>query len=717
VNIDKQLSMAVFDTCSTMHGNSSGVATRLRGIYKRLITAKCVSHTGALAIKHAVDSIPFLAKQWYPTLTQGGNLMDYSPKKQVLLTEVNAREGTKTKAISRVAATRWHSLSKIINVLQKSEDMATIIKTFIRAGEGGDDEMDEYLDAGRADASALGVACLFSTREFLALICAAADVVPELNRASKMLQAHDLDAESCRAIQDNVISMLKDVAEKPGCAKRSETWREYVEEVESRGIDVRQTRRRDDDWIDEQIKKFHIANWHEHKQMWPDREITTALTFLFDVHQASLPMLPCSNEVLSAHFGEAMNTVANFYSVPADEINEDKFALSREHLMAEWDSFVRLYLEAANRNKAMLLKVTNKKEKQRIAILNEIERLDGVPEDQCTKFEEKKKVSLKTLIAWSYEHQMEKFPCIRFLAATWLVTMESQAPVESAFSRLKRVVTPLRSCMKQDVVETLMTLILNGPHSLAGKQAGFTTEMLVTRAKEIWAAQKKRRIDITRGVEVPPETLNYKFGEGFDHCSEVYDAVMKAAEEEELANSAKRTRVVTDADADLTAVPTEMDQEPSTPQPTGASDKQPSHCWLLALGRGGRQERRAYLAEPLGATPQIADKVAVTGFGGSVWYSGEIVAVGVGEKGRNRGKPVYTIFFPADMTYVSDTALPESCYGRGIWDPVKKKCTLGWVFLLPIKEAGGPIELESTMRTKDLSKNSNVAEVLVANSS
>lgn len=713
INVDKQLSMAVFDTCSTMHGCSSGVATRLRALFRRLITGKCVNHTGALAIKHAVDSIPYLEKQWYPTLIHAGNLMDGSPKKHVLLSETNVRENTETKAIGRVAATRWHSLHKAITAIRKSRDMATIIKTFRRAGEGGDDEIDEFLDAGRADASAIGVAHIFSTREFLAFVCATADVVPDLNTASKQLQAHDLDAESCRSIQDSVISRLQEIVDNPASAKRSSKWREHVAGVEACGIDVRQTRRRDDAWIDEQIKKFHICNLQQHKEMWPDREITSALTHLFDANHISLPQRPWSNAALSAHFDTALKTVTDFYSIEPDNLENDQHALNRDQLQAEWESFQREYLNAALDNKNDLLKVANAAEKIRIRKLNELEQLDGVPNDELTKFEPATNVPLKTLIGWSYQHQMDAFPCIKFLAASWLVTMESQAPVESAFSRLKRVVTPLRSCLDQKTIEILMMLILNGPDSLAGKKAGLTIEMLVTRAKEIWCAIKARRVDRVTRVNVPQSTLSYRFGVGFDHCGEAYDAVMKAAEAEEAANKAKRVKVKAVHDATVTTLPTEESPESPIEMPTGTTDEKPGHCWLLALGRGARQEKRAYLAEQRDAVPQTSDKIAVTGFGGSVWYSGEIVSIGVGEKRRDRGKPIYTIFFPADMTYVT-TPLQDNCYGPGKWDNVKKKCTLGWVFLLPIEEAGEALGVNSAGNTKDLPVSASAADASAA---
>lgn len=59
------------------------------------------------------------------------------------------------------------------------------------------------------------------------------------------------------------------------------------------------------------------------------------------------------------------------------------------------------------------------------------------------------------------------------------------------------------------------------------------------------------------------------------------------------------------------------------------------HVWLIARGAQNASFRRAYLAELDGATPQIDDEVAVTGFEGSAWFIGKIVEIGVGS-GKQR---------------------------------------------------------------------------------
>eukprot|EP00035_Acanthoeca_spectabilis_P012213 m.217408 g.217408 ORF g.217408 m.217408 type:complete len:229 (+) comp15559_c0_seq2:798-1484(+) len=72
---------------------------------------------------------------------------------------------------------------------------------------------------------------------------------------------------------------------------------------------------------------------------------------------------------------------------------------------------------------------------------------------------------LKDIVGWAYAKFGSRFPCMKFLLATWLVTMESQAPVETAFSKLNRIITSHRHALGQDKLEQIMTILINGPSS------------------------------------------------------------------------------------------------------------------------------------------------------------------------------------------------------------------------------------------------------------
>ena len=83
--------------------------------------------------------------------------------------------------------------------------------------------------------------------------------------------------------------------------------------------------------------------------------------------------------------------------------------------------------------------------------------------------------------------------------------------------------------------------------------------------------------------------------------------------------------------------------------------------------------------------PAVGDTVAVTGFAGSVWWTGTIEVI-AWETIRKKKVLMHTVFFPADMK-TSDLALLPKNYGPakitkgrgGAKDTVKP----GWVFIRP----------------------------------
>lgn len=98
---------------------------------------------------------------------------------------------------------------------------------------------------------------------------------------------------------------------------------------------------------------------------------------------------------------------------------------------------------------------------------------------------------------------------------------------------------------------------------------------------------------------------------------------MQAAAEEEIKkNERKRSKV-----SAMTLLPDAATEGVS-------ADGQ---VWLVAYGSGSALYRRAYLAELDGASPQIGDDVAVTGFQGAAWFIGKIIAISVGA-GRARAQ-------------------------------------------------------------------------------
>ncbi|PHR48911.1 MAG: hypothetical protein COA48_07930 [Cycloclasticus sp.] len=102
------------------------------------------------------------------------------------------------------------------------------------------------------------------------------------------------------------------------------------------------------------------------------------------------------------------------------------------------------------------------------------------------------------------------------------------------------------------------------------------------------------------------------------------------------------------------------------------------------------------------STPEVGDEIAVTGWKGTIWFTGSIISVISSNKAstsRRRGKLFYTVFFSNDQTYV-DLELTTNSYGPA---RLKKQRTgqpdtheHGWLFLVPLSVASRDDGIEIT---------------------
>ena len=106
-------------------------------------------------------------------------------------------------------------------------------------------------------------------------------------------------------------------------------------------------------------------------------------------------------------------------------------------------------------------------------------------------------------------------------------------------------------------------------------------------------------------------------------------------------------------------------------------------------------ERRACFAEADGRTPQIGDEIAVTGFGGTIWWSGRIFAMRAPKRKQKKLKYFVDVFYIADKSKTG-LELSASTYGpaqckvesrRGDETQHERNYTYGWVFLVPVADA------------------------------
>ena len=115
-------------------------------------------------------------------------------------------------------------------------------------------------------------------------------------------------------------------------------------------------------------------------------------------------------------------------------------------------------------------------------------------------------------------------------------------------------------------------------------------------------------------------------------------------------------------------------------------------------------QQRACFAEQGDRQPQVGDDIAVTGFGGKCWYAGRIFAMHPAKRGK-RNEPTYV----SEVYYTNDKSKTDQVLSRKTYGPaqcrvgdvrvgsktVKDSFTPGWVFLVPVADAGEATDAEA----------------------
>lgn len=111
------------------------------------------------------------------------------------------------------------------------------------------------------------------------------------------------------------------------------------------------------------------------------------------------------------------------------------------------------------------------------------------------------------------------------------------------------------------------------------------------------------------------------------------------------------------------------------------------HLWVLACSEKAEMVQRAAFADLGDMTPSVGDDIIISNWGARKWFLGTIIKVKDGEPTEKR----FSCSFPADNSF-DDFQLSPAKYGQGLreeqWGKAAKTI-VGWMFLRPLKEAGG----------------------------
>ena len=365
-----------------------------------------------------------------------------------------------------------------------------------------------------------------------------------------------------------------------------------------------------------------------------------------------------------------------------------------DRLHREWVNFRRVYPPAALAMQMAELPNWNRDEERRIAAENKLidsrnKRADRDGDESKHEarlvFTPATHLPLKNILVWALKNatlNLASMPSVEFLVTTWLVTIDSQAPVEAAFSKLKKIVTHFRKKLSQPHIDMMMAIVMNSPESPAGSAAGFTKEEFLKLAFRIWCTLETRKVAVAKyqaAVDVSDT-----FGDRYDTTTDG-KKVIEDAMREVSANKAKVMLHQGKQDGDGAVSDYVIG--------SGATIETELVFVECTSEFGSHTYKRACFAERGDRTPQINDEIAITGFGGTVWWPGRIYAL---KKSTRKSKfPTFmvdVIHAGDSPTRTMDMKLSDATYGpaqckvgsvRYQSENIADSYTLGWVFLVP----------------------------------
>jgi hypothetical protein len=693
----KQLTAFAFDTCNVMFGCNNGVIVLLDDLIPWAVSRKCRSHLSALGDK-GLEEDPFMQKV-VNNMQQLANCADASARYQEILSEANELFGTNTEAISQLAFTRWSSIFRQLKKISKAQDYATTMHAVQRAGKGGEHE-HYILSAGSSNATMSGLFYQLTHREQVAGVLVLHDLLEITSKFNLTSQKISFNRSKEKQSFSAMDTKLTDCIDSPAASRPvSFGWEQFCEEMRNpHGIEMKRTGGRNKAWINRMQNRAALTLRQSHRDRNPDDDVADDLLKLFDWRAAPLrlgwPLV--SNEVLDNHYKPILDAIAITLS------NPEAPWVAPEDMQTEWECARRAYVDLATKLEPELILNVNRKNEADVARRNLLRR-KGEPEE----FVPSTRLDIEDMlehILGNYD-TFTPYPAVEAAASNLCVSLYSQARVEAVFSHLKDMLRPIRSALLQPKLDMLLYIQQNGPTSRNGVCTGMTNEWVLKTAYKIWcSADIKRKIHATNVLPSDPDLEGLKPYEKFGQSPFSGEAATRINEEIARATAAKeRKESVAELDAAAAKdklAELEEDREALLNGPS-------SQVNLVKAGRGGPYIQ---CLEASGVTlrtpvldidekmqPQVGDTVAVTGFGGNIWWTGSVEVVSC-KTIRRKKVLIYTVVFEADEKY-SDIPLAMKCYGPAKITPArsggKDTVKAGWMFVRPKAEGAEDDLLEA----------------------
>lgn len=450
----KKLSSFVSDGASVMTGKNTGVAKRLKeSVNKELINIHCICHRLALACTDTLEDVSYI-KQVQLWLVQLWKLFENSCKKLAVYLKIQtelkgiklsteeSRQGA-SRRLKKACQTRWLSFNQSNQAIFR--EYPAVLQTLNNLQS--------------SDAAALGLLTKIRNVKFLSTVYILSEILPHLDTLSKTFQKGTTDFSRIGPSIDHTKDKLDEIRESMAPVSRL-----YADIQPGGRLGICEM-----EVTDCQIEtaKSLLVQYIDVLKRNLDRRFEESLPVLSALAVLDPLKVPNKNHpgfklygnrqigIISTHF--TINTESEDRPAVIDEIN------------AEWGK----------------LKYDMLSWKEDIAEC----QASGILAPTMTSTE------------WCLQRicQLPHFyPRLSKIADVVLSTPVSNAWPERGASAVKRIKTRLRSSIKNDMLQALLHVSINGPEPGSVKAKG-----IINQAVSIWLKKKNRRKLPKKGKIVP----------------------------------------------------------------------------------------------------------------------------------------------------------------------------------------------------------------------
>jgi hypothetical protein len=424
------------DGASVMIGKKDGLGAKLKNMNKCLIATHCVCHRLALACTDTNSNLKCVGNaETY--MLQLWKLFHYSPKKMACFLKhlegyrslvLESSEKKKcVKILKRACKTRW--LSFEASVTAAMEDLIPLVQTLSELSE--------------SDAAAYGLLKKMHSAHFVGLLFILHAILPILGKISRIFQKSYLNFSTVQPTLDSAVQELKQIRSEKSPIELAKS--EFSEGGRLELLDITMNQNTEHQ-LGQTLSNYVSALVENIERRFPDVPILVALNIFNPCH------IPDKDSESFSSYGEDAVEIIH------QQFLSEGYTQSLAEVKAEWH----------------LMKYHIAEKKRQIPV-NASD--DITPLEWC----------LSEIMKHKNEYNY-MCPYLTKVVELVLTMPLSNAWPERGASRVKIIKTDLRNRLKNDMLNGLLQIAVNGPELCTEKCDG-----LVSDAVDRWITAKKRR--------------------------------------------------------------------------------------------------------------------------------------------------------------------------------------------------------------------------------